>query len=74
MRLKISGCSSSAPASTMVPPEKPNCQSAVLPLGGSRWAIRVTRFEPEMILNGATNTRRPESHSTLMSAESIGIG
>ena len=74
MRLKISGGSPSMPASTMVPPLKPACQSVTLPFGGSRWASSVTRFAPEMILKGATSTRRPESHSTFISAESIAIG
>ena len=74
MRLKISGGSLSMPASTIVPPEKPSCQSATLSFGGSRCASKVMRFAPEMILKGATNTRRAESHSTFISAESIPIG
>ena len=74
MRLKISGGSPSMPASTMVPPLKPACQSVTLPLGGSMWASSVTRLAPEMILKGATSTRRPASHSMFTSAASIGIG
>ena len=73
-RLKISGGSLSIPASRMVPPLNPNCQSATLSLGGSIWASSVILFCPEMILKGASNTRRPESHSTFTSAESIAIG
>ena len=74
MRLKISGCSLSLPASTMVPPLRPACHSVVAPFGGSRWASSVTRLAPETILKGATSTRRPESHSTFISPESIAIG
>ena len=74
MRLKISGGSLSIPASRMVPPLKPNCQSATLSLGGSRWASSVILFCPENTLKGASSTRRAESHSTFTSAESIAIG
>jgi hypothetical protein len=41
------------------------------PVGIVEWPSSVTRFEPEMILNGATSTRRPASHSTSTSAESM---
>ena len=74
IRLKISGASLPVPGSTMVPPLKPACQFGTASLGGSTCASSVTRFGPATTLNGASSTRRPESHSRLTSAESISIG
>src|SRR5579859_4097908 len=56
MRLKMSGGLLSMSASTMVPPERPSCQSLTSSLGGSRCASSVMRLAPEMIFSGATST------------------